>query len=202
MGKTNEPKIQQDRYTLTDNDTGESVKLARITPTYGKPGIDFGGPITAAKGPVKGGLRAVFGVEAHDPAYISTSHCLSEITYIDGDKGVLLHRGYNIKDLTENSTYMETVHLLLEGALPNQSQKEAFERDMVAAMEVPAHIGKIISTFSRDDAPMDILAAAVSECRFLFRHRDGRHGYGARALYPDLRRRARIRLDGAGRRAG
>ncbi|MDC3320477.1 citrate (Si)-synthase, partial [Luminiphilus sp.] len=65
-----------------------------------------------------------------DPGFTSTASCESKITYIDGEKGVLLHRGYPIEQLAEHSDYLETCYLLLNGELPSAEQKEAFV-DMV-----------------------------------------------------------------------
>ncbi|MCB9990866.1 MAG: citrate (Si)-synthase [Rhodospirillales bacterium] len=163
MSHNSDPStVEKNRYTLIDNKTGQTAQFSRINPTYGKPAIDLSGPIDTEKGPAKGGLRAVFQIEAHDPAYKSTSSCLSEITYIDGEEGVLLHRGYNIKDLTQNATYMDVVHLLLEGTLPGATEKEKFEQKMVGAMRVPKVVEHVIRGFDRDDSPMDMLAAAMS----------------------------------------
>ena len=61
-----------------------------------------------------------------DPGFMSTASCESKITYIDGDKGVLLHRGYPIEQLAEKSDYLETCYLLLNGELPTAAQKEQF----------------------------------------------------------------------------
>src|SRR5262245_47729071 len=62
-----------------------------------------------------------------DPGYTSTGSCESKITFIDGDKGILLHRGYPIEELAEKSDFMEVCYLLLHGELPNPSQKAEFE---------------------------------------------------------------------------
>ena len=66
------------------------------------------------------------GVFTYDPGFMSTGSCESAITYIDGEAGVLLHRGYKIADLAENSDYLETCYLLLYGELPSATQKAEF----------------------------------------------------------------------------
>jgi len=66
------------------------------------------------------------GLFTYDPGFVSTAACESAITYIDGGKGVLLHRGYAIDDLAENSDYLELCHLLLHGELPTKEESEAF----------------------------------------------------------------------------
>src|SRR3954464_14239578 len=66
------------------------------------------------------------GMFTYDPGFTSTAACDSGLTYIDGDKGVLLHRGYSIKELAEKSDFLEVCYLLLHGELPNTSEKEKF----------------------------------------------------------------------------
>ncbi|MFX7784694.1 citrate/2-methylcitrate synthase, partial [Acinetobacter baumannii] len=66
----------------------------------------------------------------YDPGFTSTASCESKITYIDGDEGVLLYRGYDIAELAEQSDFMEVCYLLLNGELPNREQKVKFERDI------------------------------------------------------------------------
>ena len=66
----------------------------------------------------------------YDPGFTSTGSCGSKITYIDGDQGVLLYRGYNIAELAEQSDHMEVCYLLMKGELPTKSQKEKFVRDI------------------------------------------------------------------------
>ena len=67
------------------------------------------------------------GIFTYDPGFMSTAACDSDITFIDGGKGVLLHRGYPIEQLAEKSNFLETCFLLLNGELPNQTEKADFE---------------------------------------------------------------------------
>ncbi|MEE8041607.1 MAG: citrate/2-methylcitrate synthase, partial [Pseudomonadales bacterium] len=69
---------------------------------------------------------AQHGLFTYDPGFVSTAACMSAITYIDGDKGVLLHRGYPIEQLAEHSDYLELCYLLLNGELPKRAEREAF----------------------------------------------------------------------------
>src|SRR3954467_13820344 len=71
------------------------------------------------------------GVFTYDPGYGGTASCDSKITYIDGDEGILLYRGYPIEQLAENSSFLEVAYLLLNGELPNPGEKEAFERGVL-----------------------------------------------------------------------
>ena len=158
----NKGNRQKGRYTLRDNLTGEEINLDRMEPTYGKPAIDLSGEIGTEDGPKKGGLRTVSNVEVHDPAFKSTSSCESDITYIDGEAGILLHRGYNIKELAKESSFMETAYLLRNGELPELEALDEFEKEMRARMLLPDHVMDVIKSFPRDTAPMDMLAAAVA----------------------------------------
>jgi citrate synthase len=70
------------------------------------------------------------GIFTYDPGFVSTAACDSEITYIDGNAGVLLHRGYPIEQLAKKSDFLEVCYLLLQGELPNTSEKEVFENEI------------------------------------------------------------------------
>src|ERR1019366_628325 len=100
-----------DTLTVTDNRTGQ---------TYELPVAD--GTIRATE------LRQIkvdpdeFGLMSYDPAYMNTASCRSSITYIDGDAGVLQHRGYPIEQLCEHSSYLEVAYLLINGTLPTQAE--------------------------------------------------------------------------------
>src|SRR5499426_620779 len=71
-----------------------------------------------------------FGLMTYDPAFMNTASCRSAITYIDGDKGILLYRGYPIEQLAEQSDYLETAYLLLFGELPNAQQYQSWTREI------------------------------------------------------------------------
>ena len=99
--------------TVTDNRTGKTYEL----------------PVT--DGTVRAmDLRQIkvdegdFGLMAYDPAYTNTASCRSAITYIDGDRGILQHRGYSIEQLCEQSSYLEVAYLLIHGELPTSAQLE------------------------------------------------------------------------------
>src|SRR6201985_242237 len=71
-----------------------------------------------------------FGLMTYDPAFMNTANCHSAITYIDGDKGVLLYRGYPIEQLAEESDFLETAYLILSGELPTAGQRESWTREI------------------------------------------------------------------------
>ena len=142
----NEP---QHTMTLTDNRTGKTTQLPVLEGTYGPEVVDIRK------------LYSETGMFTYDPGYTSTGSCDSAITYIDGDEGVLLHRGYAIKDLAEQSTFLETAYLLLRGELPDAKQKEDFEYQITHHSMVHEQLGRFYSGFRRDAHPMAIMCGVV-----------------------------------------
>ena len=96
-----------------------------------------------------------------DPGFTSTASCESKITYIDGEKGVLLHRGYPIEQLAEQSDYLETCYLLLNGELPNAEEKKAFVDMVTNHTMVHEQIRTFFNGFRRDAHPMAIMCGVV-----------------------------------------
>ncbi|MDX6751029.1 citrate synthase [Geminicoccaceae bacterium 1502E] len=101
------------------------------------------------------------GLFTYDPGFTSTASCSSKITYIDGDEGVLLHRGYRIEDLATNSSYLEVCHLILNGELPTARELEKFERDITYHTMVHEQITHLMRGFRRDAHPMAVMIAVV-----------------------------------------
>ncbi|KAG0925306.1 hypothetical protein G6F31_018784 [Rhizopus arrhizus] len=98
-----------------------------------------------------------------DPGFMSTAACESGITYIDGDKGVLLYRGYPIEQLSEKSSYVEVAYLLINGERPSAEQLKAFTDELAAEANVDASINTLIGSFAKDAHPMAILTAAIAQ---------------------------------------
>jgi len=96
-----------------------------------------------------------------DPGFASTASCESKITYIDGEQGILLHRGYPIEQLAEKSDYLETCYLLLYGELPNKAQKEEFVSTVHQHTMVHEQIRTFFNGFRRDAHPMAIMCGVV-----------------------------------------
>lgn len=96
-----------------------------------------------------------------DPGYLSTASCESEITYIDGAKGILLHRGYAIEDLAQSSDYLEVCHLLLYGDLPKEDEYESFVTKIKTHTLVHEQIRHFFSGFPRSSHPMAIMCGVV-----------------------------------------
>ena len=101
------------------------------------------------------------GYFTYDPGFSATAACQSDITYIDGGKGILLHRGYPIEQLAEKSDYLETCYLLLEGNLPNAEQKADFENNIKYHTMVNRSIENFISGFRHDAHPMAMMCGIV-----------------------------------------
>jgi citrate synthase len=96
-----------------------------------------------------------------DPGFMSTAACESKITYIDGDKGILLHRGYLISELVEKADYLEVCYLLLNGELPNATQKANFIAKINQHSMVHEQLRSIFQGFPRSSHPMSIMCGAV-----------------------------------------
>jgi citrate synthase len=139
-----------DTITITDNRTGKQYEL----------------PIQ--DGAIKAmDLRKIkvadddFGLMTYDPAYQNTAACKSAITYIDGDKGVLLYRGYPIEQLAEGSTYLETAYLIMFGELPSTSQLEAWHREITLHTMLHENIKQFMEGFNYDAHPMGVFLSTV-----------------------------------------
>ena len=96
-----------------------------------------------------------------DPGFTSTASCESKITYIDGDEGVLLHRGYPIEQLAENGDFLETCYLLLYGELPTKAQKEDFDHRVTHHTMIHDQMHRLFNGFRRDAHPMAVMVGVV-----------------------------------------
>jgi citrate synthase len=139
-----------DTLTITDNRTGKQYEV----------------PIQ------EGAIRAMdlrqiktsaddFGLMTYDPAYQNTAACRSRITYIDGDKGVLLYRGYPIEQLAEHSTFCEVAYLILFGELPTAPALESWTNEITLHTMLHENIKKLMEGFQYDAHPMGILVSIV-----------------------------------------
>lgn len=136
-------------FTLTNDQTGESCKLPIIEGTYGPHCIDIRK------------LHAMTGHFTLDPSFTATGSCKSRITYIDGEKGILMHRGYDIKELAEKSSYMEVCYLLLYGDLPKKKELEDFTHNITMHTMVHEQMQFLFRGFRRDAHPMAIMCGVV-----------------------------------------
>src|SRR5213080_3883998 len=106
-------------------------------------------------------LYAKSGMFTYDPGFLSTASCSSKITYIDGDAGVLLYRGYPIEQLAVNCDFLEVCYLLLNGELPNQRQKEEFVNIVTHHTMVHEQLARLYTGFRRDSHPMAVMVGVV-----------------------------------------
>jgi len=135
--------------TLTDHATGRSFDLPVMDGTEGPRVIDIRK------------LYAESGMFTYDPGFTSTASCESQITFIDGEKGVLLHRGYSIEDLASNCDFLEVCYLLLHADLPNAQELEAFESTITNHTMVHEQLLNFFRGFRRDAHPMAIMVGVV-----------------------------------------
>jgi len=140
-----------------------SKKTATLTFSDGSPSVEF--PIyEGSVGPDVVDIRKMYGQTGKftfDPGFLSTAACDSKITYIDGDKGELLYRGYPIEQIAQNCDFLETCHLLLNGDLPNRAQQKDFNYRVVHHTMVHEQMTRFFQGFRRDAHPMAILVGCV-----------------------------------------
>lgn len=134
-----------DTVTITDNRTGKSIDCPILTGVYGAPVID-----TKT-------LYKELDVFTFDPGFTTTAACKSAITYLDGEKGILLHRGYPIEQLAQNSSYLEVCYLLLYGELPTQAEFEKFRANLNKRNMVHEHLERFYNGYLYDAHPMSML---------------------------------------------
>ena len=125
--------------------------------------LDFG-KVVATDGQVGygiGGLLNKTGNVMIDPGFVNTASCESQITYIDGEKGILRYRGYPIEQLAEQSTFLETAYLVLYGELPSKAQLEGFEERIRRTTLIDERMRDLFRCFPRRSHPMPVLAAGI-----------------------------------------
>ena len=135
--------------TLTDDKTGKSVELPVLGGTIGPQVIDIRK------------LYALTGRFTYDPGFMATAACRSSITYIDGDEGILMYRGYPIEELAERSDFLEVAYLLLNGELPNAKEKAQFVYDITHHTMVHEQLSTFFRGFRRDAHPMAVMCGVV-----------------------------------------
>lgn len=188
--------------TLIDNRNGKSYEFEILSPTAGPDVID---------------IRPLYkntGMFTYDPGFTSTASCSSSITYIDGEKGELRYRGYEIEKLAKNHSYLEVCYLLLNKTLPNEDQLKAFDKELRKRAFIPEGLKELFRAFPDSAHPMSNMASAVAAlASFHFEHLDitnkedsqvmarrliakmptlaafsYRHALGIPFIYPDLDR--------------
>ncbi len=135
--------------TLVDNRTGQSVELPIQKGIAGPPVVDIRS------------LYGEFGLFTLDPGFKSTASCTSRITFIDGEQGILLYRGYPIEQLAEQSSFTETAYLLMKGELPTREQLADFDHMLTRHTMVHEQLLNFYQGFRRDAHPMAIMVGVV-----------------------------------------
>ena len=136
-------------FSLRDNSTGEQVELDVRSGTIGPDVIDVNS------------LYPKKGVFTYDPGFASTASCSSSITYIDGEKGILLYRGCPIEQLAQKSSFLEVAYLLLNGELPSQGQLDAFIHSISTHTMMNETLLRLFNGFHTDAHPMAKVAGVV-----------------------------------------
>ena len=136
--------------------------------------LDLGGQtqefpvLQGSVGPDVVDIRKLYGTTGkftYDPGYKSTASCESALTYIDGEEGILLHRGYPIGQLAENSSFMEVSYLLLNGELPQQSELDDFTYTITRHTMLHDQLRQFYQGFRRDAHPMAIMCGVSARCQ-------------------------------------
>lgn len=147
--KTAPDSVPEKSFTLTSNMTGESHVLPVLDGTTGPSVID---------------VRKLYDQTGHftyDPSFTSTGSCQSGLTFIDGDEGILMHRGYDIKELAAKSSFLEVCYLLLNGELPKSAEMETFRKNITYHTMVHEQMHHFFRGFRRDAHPMAIMCGVV-----------------------------------------
>ena len=137
------------KVVLTDTGSNKSTELPVVTGTVGPAAVDIGK------------MHKDTGMFTYDPGFMSTASCKSAITYIDGDAGVLLYRGYPIEQLAKHSNFLEVSYLLINGELPTKAQSTAFEHEVTHHTMMRESLRQFLNGFHYDAHPMAMLCAVV-----------------------------------------
>ncbi len=135
--------------TLSDSTSGKNIEMPVLQGTLGAPVIDIGK------------LYKETGCFTFDPGFVSTASCRSAITYIDGDEGILLYRGYPIEQLAKHSSFQEVAYLLMYGELPSKQKFDAFSHEVTHHTMMHEALKSFLNGFRHDAHPMAMLCGVV-----------------------------------------
>jgi len=154
-------------YSLVNNNTGEKIDLPAIKGTLGPVGLDVGKVYDKQE------------VFTYDPGFTSTCSTKSAITYIDGDNGILLYRGYPVSELAEHCTFIEVAYLILNGELPNAEQLAKFDSSIRKHTMINEGLKSFFNGFHYDAHPMAMLTGIVGSMSAFYHdttnNKDPRH---------------------------
>ncbi len=140
---------KRETVTVTDNVTGKSIELPIQHGTHGPGAVDITG------------LYRELGYVSFDPGFVATASCRSAITYIDGEKGQLLYRGYPIEQLAAKSSFLEVAYLMLYGELPHQGELDTFVNSITRHTMINESLKSFYRGFNHDAHPMAIMVGVV-----------------------------------------
>ncbi|HXG89983.1 MAG TPA: citrate synthase [Vicinamibacterales bacterium] len=164
-----------DTLTITDNRTGKQYELPITDGTIRATDLKQ----------IKNGPEDL-GLATYDPAFMNTAACRSRITYIDGDQGILLYRGYPIEQLAEHSTYLETAYLILYGELPTATQLDEWIHKITMHTMVHENIKKFMEGFTYDAHPMGAFIGTVGALSTFYP--DGKQIFDEKARQKQIQR--------------
>ncbi len=141
--------MSQDTVSIKNNNTGEQAEFSLLKGTLGTPTIDIGT------------LNKNLGLFTYDPGFVSTASCKSNITYIDGEKGILLYRGYPIEQLAKQSSFLEVAYLLMNGELPTENKLFNFSNEINHHTILHESLSGFFSGFHYDAHPMAMMVGVV-----------------------------------------
>ena len=141
--------MAQDTLTIRNNSTGKEVDFPLLKGTVGTPVVDVSA------------LNQKMGLFTYDPGFMSTASCKSAITYIDGENGVLLYRGYPIDQLAEKCSFLEVAYLLMNGELSDKQQQAEFEHEIGQHAMLHEAMHNFIDGFHYDAHPMAMMVGIV-----------------------------------------
>ncbi|MGH8614418.1 MAG: citrate/2-methylcitrate synthase, partial [Gammaproteobacteria bacterium] len=135
--------------SIVDNDSDRSIECPVYRGTAGAPVIDTRN------------LYKELGMFTFDPGYLTTASCRSAITYLDGENGILMHRGYPIEQLAKHGSYLEVCYLLIHGELPKRAEIQQFESAVKEQCMVHEHLIKFYGGYRYDAHPMSIMVGVT-----------------------------------------
>ena len=139
-----------DTVTIIDNKTGKRIECPVLRGIYGAPVIDTKS------------LYGELGMFTYDPGFVTTSSCRSAITFLDGEQGILMYRGYPIEQLAEHSSFTEVAYLLIHGELPNRDELQEWENSIKMHGMTHEHLSRFFTGYRYDAHPMSIMGGVVN----------------------------------------
>lgn len=141
--------MAKETVTIRNNVNGKEADFSLLRGTTGTPAVDIGT------------LNKELGAFTFDPGFMSTASCKSAITYIDGEKGILLYRGYPIEQLAKNSTFLEVAYLLMNGELPNDAELSSFRGEIRQHSMIHEALRVFFNGFHYDAHPMSMMVGVM-----------------------------------------